>query len=220
MYRWGPGRARRGNETLRLSTSSSSLQPIPLALFTSLLFCPLFYSRYLLFYSPSVRAWRVLLLTGGERPLGHITHLDLCVLRVTRIGFGRAWLGVTNIVIIMGDYRQGYADTTTTTTTTMPHEGEEMMDRRRYDRSPEGFTYEFRDVDLTNGEKGNEVARSAKKKSRFCPAWLRDGDGMPHFTSLPSSLHKTPYASKQPFPSSPTSPLRSTTHAARVSPTL
>lgn len=79
MYRWGPGRARRGNETMRLSTSSSSLQPIPLALFTSLLFCPLFYSRYLLFYSPSVRAWRVLLLTGGERPLGHITHLDLCV---------------------------------------------------------------------------------------------------------------------------------------------
>ncbi|OAQ77321.1 hypothetical protein VFPBJ_07793 [Purpureocillium lilacinum] len=78
----------------------------------------------------------------------------------------------------MGDYRQGYADTTTTTTTTMPHEGEEMMDRRRYDRSPEGFTYEFRDVDLTNGEKGSGETQSAKRKSRFCPAWLRDGDGI------------------------------------------
>ncbi|KAL3957483.1 hypothetical protein ACCO45_008061 [Purpureocillium lilacinum] len=33
----------------------------------------------------------------------------------------------------------------------MHPEGEEMMDRRRYDRSPKGFTYEFRDVDLTNG---------------------------------------------------------------------
>ncbi|GJN85798.1 hypothetical protein PLIIFM63780_009372 [Purpureocillium lilacinum] len=78
----------------------------------------------------------------------------------------------------MGDYRQGYADTTTTTTTTMPHEGEEMMDRRRYDRSPEGFTYEFRDVDLTNGEKGSGETQSAKRKGRFCPAWLRDGDGI------------------------------------------
>lgn len=111
---------------------------------------------------------------------------------------------MTNIVIMMGDYRQGYADTTTTTTTTMPHEGEEMMERRRYDRSPEGFTYEFRDVDLTNGEKGSGETQSAKRKSRFCPAWLRDGDGMPHFTSPPSTSHATPRASsKHPFPSSP-----------------
>lgn len=132
---------------------------------------------------------------------------------------------MTNIVIIMGDYRQGYADTTTTTTTTMPHEGEEMMDRRRYDRSPEGFTYEFRDVDLTNGEKGSGETQSAKRKSRFCPAWLRDGDGMPHFTLLSPRLPHLPTQHPVLLPSipshpPPTLPPRSTTHTARVSPTL
>ncbi|KAJ6438411.1 Spindle-body formation-associated protein [Purpureocillium lavendulum] len=54
------------------------------------------------------------------------------------------------------------------------------MHRQTRDASPEGFTYEFRDVDLIDGEKKAVAARATPKKQRhrFCPAWLRDGDGI------------------------------------------
>ncbi|UNI18791.1 hypothetical protein JDV02_005041 [Purpureocillium takamizusanense] len=74
----------------------------------------------------------------------------------------------------MGDYRQGYADNRATAET--PRR-EDRAERRRHEHSPEGFTYEFRDVDLTNGERGGGVARPMKRR-RFCPAWIHDGDGI------------------------------------------